>query len=162
LAAGRLTPRWSGRLEDKVPSSSSNARISSHLLSRLAANFPEDSFKVSKEAAPIVVVPAVHPEVGNVEIHDDGNELTVVLGNFTHSHFANYDDGIDDAERAKRIADALIDFLKDLFADRIELYGSHKTGGGARLLSRGPRGVISRTFFGGPSYVWSGPLRNDS
>lgn len=132
--------------------------ISSHLLPKLAAHFPASSFRVSEAMPPVVVFPAVHPEVGNVEIHDDGDELTVVVGNFTHSHFANYDEGIDDAERAERVVDALVEFLNDLFADQIELYGSREGGGGARRLSRGPRGAISRTFFGGQSYVWSGPL----
>ena len=132
--------------------------ISPQLLRKLAAIFSAGSFRVSETLQPVVVFPAIHPDVGDIEIHDEGDELTVVVGNFTHSHFANYDEGIDEAERAKRIVDALVEFLNELFADQVELYGSHKGGGGARRLSRGPRGVISRTFFGGPSFVWSGPL----
>jgi hypothetical protein len=132
--------------------------ITSHLLPKLAATFRAGSFRVSEGSQPVAVFPAVHPDVGDVEIHDDGNELTVVVGKFTHSHFANYDEGIDDAERATRVVDALVEFLNDLFGDRIELYGSHESGGGTRHLSHGPRGVISRTFLRGQSYVWSGPL----
>jgi hypothetical protein len=59
--------------------------ISLHFLPKLVATFKAESFRVSKDSSPVVVFPAVHPDVGDVEIHDDGDKLTVVIGNFTHS-----------------------------------------------------------------------------
>jgi len=135
--------------------------ISSQLLPRLAVSFAGKALRLDPGGAPVAVFASIHPEVGNVEIFDDGDELTVVLGRFTHSHFANYDEGIDEAERGKRITEALVEFLNDLFEDRIELYGNHNGAGGARRLERGQRGLLSKAIFGGESYVWSGPLKND-
>jgi hypothetical protein len=51
--------------------------------------------------------------------------------------------------------------LEDLFADRIEMYGSHRGGGGSRRISAEPRGVLSKALFGRKTYVWSGPTSND-
>jgi len=131
--------------------------ITSYLVPKLPATFRAGSFRISEASPPVVVFHAIHPAVGDVVVHDDGDEVTVECGNFTHTHFANYDDGIDNAERAKRIADAVLGFLRDLFADQIELYGSHKSGGGWRRVSRGPLERESTSLFGGQSYVWSGP-----
>jgi hypothetical protein len=103
-----------------------------------------------EEAA--VVFLAAHRDVGDIEIQDDGNELTVTVGKFTHTHFANYDEGISDSERAERIVNDLVAFLEDVFADRVEFFGSHRTGGGFR-----PRGAES----GSDLYVWSGPIADD-
>jgi hypothetical protein len=55
-----------------MSSVTSVARVSSHR-PKLAADFRDGT----------VVFPAAHPEVGDVEFHNDGDELTVVLGNFT-------------------------------------------------------------------------------
>jgi len=137
------------------------ASLAAQILPLLESRFPGRNLRASVGAAPFAVFPAVHPDVGSIEIHDDGDELTVVVGKFTHSHFGNYDEGISEQERATRIGDALVGFFNDLFADRIEMYGSQKGGGGARLRERGERGILSRAFFGPRSYVWSGPLGDD-
>ncbi len=70
--------------------------------------------------------PAVHPAVGNLEIYDDGNELTLVAGNFTHGHFSNYDENLSVDQKESAIVDAVVSFLEDLFADRVVLWG-HKS-----------------------------------
>ncbi|MDP9140467.1 MAG: hypothetical protein M3O62_06720 [Pseudomonadota bacterium] len=100
--------------------------------------------------------------MGDIEIYDDGDELTVVVGNFTHSHFGNYDQGISESERDTRISQALVGFLDALFADRIEMYGSHLGGGGTKVRDGRSRGLASRALFGSKTYVWSGPLGNDA
>jgi len=113
-------------------------------------------------AAPFAIFPAVHPDVGDIEIYDDGDELTVVVGKFTHRHFSNYDQGVSQVERACRIGNDLAVFLSDLFADRIEMYGSHLGGGGTRLRDGRSRGLASKVVFGSKTYVWSGPVRHDA
>ena len=117
--------------------------------------------RTSLGESPFAVFPAAHPDVGDIAISDEGDEVTVALGNFTHCHFANYDQGIDDAARVRRIGESQVEFLEDLFADRIEMYGSHRGGGGSRRISAEPRGVLSKALFGRKTYVWSGPTSND-
>jgi hypothetical protein len=92
---------------------------------------------------PLVVFPAAHPEVGDAEIHDNGADIIVSIGKFTHEHFPTCDD--------------VIAFLDQLFADRIELFGTGRRGGW-RARGAKPRGKIAKFLFGRRTYVWSGPL----
>ncbi|HEX8200728.1 MAG TPA: hypothetical protein VF590_09590, partial [Isosphaeraceae bacterium] len=103
-----------------------------------------------------VVFPAVHPEVGDIEIYDDEVELTVVAGNFTHGHFSCYDESLSKEQVEETIVDDVVAFLRELFADRIVLWGAHRAVGG--WYRRGtdpwsPSGVRRER-----EYVWSGPL----
>jgi hypothetical protein len=118
--------------------------------------------QVRTGASPFVVFPAIHPEVGDIELCDDGDELTVYVGKFTHAHFDNHDQGISDTERAERICHSVLSFLDDIFADRIEMYGSHLGGGGTRLRAGQTRGTLSKMSFGSKTHVWSGPIPHDA
>src|SRR4051794_22452878 len=106
------------------------AMITPVLMPKLLHQFPGRGLRVDSPPGPCAVFPAVHPEVGDIEIYDDGNELTVVAGNFTHGHFSNYDDSLSDDQKADAIVEAVLDFLENLFADRFILWGSRKEGGG--------------------------------
>ena len=134
--------------------------ISDVLLPLLTERFPGRFTMAEPGVGPCVTFPAKHPEVGDVEIHDDGDEITLIAGNFTHGHFSNYDD-IPLEEKEKEIAVDVVDFLTKLFADEVLLFGSYKSGGGWRVGSDGSRGFLSTAVFGHKSYVWSGPLGTD-
>ena len=136
--------------------------LESHVLPLLESRFSGGRMQSRPGEAPFAVFPALHADVGDIEIFDEGDELTVVVGKFTHSHFGNYDKETSESERAARVCESLMEFLTDLFADRIEMYGSHLGGGGTRRRDRGKRGVISNVFFGSKTYVWSGPVRHDA
>jgi len=129
--------------------------ISDFLIPKLRQRFPNHRIKVGVPPEPCAVFPAIHPEVGDVVISDDGYELTLEAGNFTHSHFSNYDESLSETQRAECIAEDVAQFLDELFADRVILWGSHHGSGGWY-----PRGTEpSRVFSGhGELYVWSGPL----
>jgi len=99
------------------------------------------------------VFPAIHPQVGEIQIHDDGDEITLVAGNFTHGHFSSYDESLSREQKAEQIAGSVVDFLEELFADRIILWGSHRGGGGWK-----PVGENSGWEADEKLYVWSGPL----
>lgn len=135
-----------------------SGRLAELLVSKLQTRFADRSMKLGGEGDSLVVFPAAHPEVGAVEIYGDEDELTVVLGRFTHTHFGNFDEGLTEPERSERIAHDVEEFLADLFADKIELYGSHLGGGGWRSVDEKPRGFVSRLILGGKTYVWSGPV----
>jgi hypothetical protein len=97
--------------------------------------------------------PAAHPEVGTIEIAEDGPEVIVYLGNFTHSHFANYDKSLSPEQAAEKITADIVALLDDIFADKVVFWGSHRGGGG--YFMRGAQSPHSR----GQQYVWSGPIR---
>lgn len=123
------------------------------LIPKLRRRFPDRQMRLGTPPSPCVVFPAIHPEVGDVEIYDDGDELTLVAGKFTHGHFSNYDDALSNQEKAEQITDSVILFLDELFADRIVLWGSHEGSGGWYK-----RGESSSFQQGARGYVWSGPL----
>jgi hypothetical protein len=128
--------------------------IAERLIAKLKSRFPHRPMRLGGDESAAVTFVAAHTDFGDIEIHDDGHELTVVFGRFTHSHVGNYDEGINESERAERIADQCVCLLDDVFAERVEFFGSHQEGGGF-----GPRGEIRR-YVGpkGPLFVWSGPL----
>lgn len=126
--------------------------ISEVLIPKLHERFSERGLCITKPPA-CAVFPAIHPAVGDIEIFDDGDELTVVAGNFTHSHFSNYDDKLSEEEKAERIADDVVKFLEEMFADQIVMWGSHLGCGGWHR--RGRKSFWQKVI---RQYVWSGPL----
>jgi hypothetical protein len=140
------------------------------LIPRLLDRFPGRGLRTGSltgapsPRSPCAVFPAVHPEVGDIQIFDDGDELTVVAGNFTHGHFECYDINTKDPARSEQIVANIVAFLEDLFSDRMVLWGSHKGSGG--WYARGDREGTElvdefRDATGGGRprlYVWSGPL----
>lgn len=104
--------------------------LSALLLPTLHERFPNRGLREGDTPGVCAVFPAIHPDVGDIQIYDDGDELTVVAGNFTHGHFSNYDESRGVEEKELQIVDAVADFLEDLFADRIVLWGSQRGSGG--------------------------------
>lgn len=111
------------------------------------------------ESGGIITIPPVHPEFGALEVLDDEDELTVHCGRFTHVHLSNYDEGISREERHRRIVARFVEFLRNVFADQYEFWGSHRGGGGCRL--RGTQGLVSRVLIGEAAFTWSGPIKCD-
>src|SRR5690348_4721832 len=128
--------------------------LSFRLLSRLRTSFPDLTLRVGESPDPVVVVEAIHPDVGNVEIYDNGEELTIGLGNFTHVH-------VGLGESKDRIVELAIALLTDLFSDDLVLWGSHSGPGG--YCRKGQMSSFAKMLSkGGTRYVWSGPLRDRS
>jgi hypothetical protein len=101
------------------------------------------------------VFAAVHPDVGDVQIFDDGSEVTLVAGNFTHGHFSDFrSNSAEEAEN--KVVDDVVDFLERLFTDQVVMWGSQPGGGGWHR--RGKLDSDSPFPPSGPLYVWSGPL----
>ncbi len=125
------------------------------LIPKLQQRFPERGLEVTVAPETCAVFPAIHPEVGNLVISDEGYEVTLEAGNFTHSHFSNYDESLSEDQKAERIAEDVTQFLEELFADRIVFWGSHSVSGGWF-----PRGEQPSPLFRahGKLFVWSGPL----
>jgi hypothetical protein len=125
------------------------------LIPLVEARFP-GRYTISEPGVqPCVTFPAKHSDVGDVEIHDDGDEITLIAGNFTHGHFSNYDD-IPQKEKEKEIAEDVVDFLSRLFADQVVLWGSHKGGGGWRVILDDNDDSLTHH----KEFVWSGPRKS--
>lgn len=135
--------------------------LGDRLIAMLHSQLPHQPMNVGGAAGVVLVFPALHPDVGDIEVHENGDELIVMVGNFTHTHFQNYDQGLSNAERAERIAEDVAAFLKEVFSDRIEFFGSHTGAGGWRKRKPKERGILSKVVFGSKTYVWSGPVAND-
>ena len=87
--------------------------------------------------------------------------MIVCIDDLTHGHFAEYEE-LPEAERERRIVDAVVGFLDALFADRVAVWGQANLGGGWYRLDAGETGGrIDLGGFGGqpgaPEFLWSGP-----
>lgn len=125
--------------------------IADTLLPLLQNRFPGQGIIGGNHSEPCITFPAKHAEVGDIQIYDDGDEITLVVGKFTHGHFSNYDD-IPEGEKERIIAEDVADFLEKLFTDQVVLWGSHQGGGGWRVLEADTPKKAGRN-----EYVWSGP-----
>ena len=101
------------------------------------------------------VFDARHPDVGDVVIEDDGEELIVSVGSITHGHFGSYDDGLSMHQHEAVIADQLLGFLEDLFADKVLLFKATWGGGWALVEDVSEKKLLSPTR---QWFKWSGPI----
>jgi hypothetical protein len=134
-----------------------NSMLRDVILSALNAQFGETAFAVG--SAPIIAVfPAVCPEVGEVQVREHGNEAVVNVGTRHHAHCGGYVTGAPLApdERADAITDEVLEFLKDLFNDRILMWErpDGRVGGWARITGK----QVGPTDLEGRRWLWSGPL----
>lgn len=146
--------------------SSRNFMLSQVVTSYLQERMPERIVVLdpTEERRPFIQIKPDDPEFDDIELYDDGDEVTIVFGRFTHSHFSNYDD-IPVIDKEAQIAEDVYDILRDTFDDEVEFWGAHQGSGGyqtvdndmskkpgfiGRLLNR----RASRTY-----YRWSGDTR---
>ncbi len=133
--------------------------IFDHLIPQLQEHFGNRNFTIDASKNQIIF-PAAHPAVGDLDIRDDGDEITIIAGKFTHGHFSSYDGRLSEDEQQKRIAEDVITFLKKVFADQIVFWGSHQGSGGWYRRGQPPEwaktGLLKKTE---EEFVWSGPLQ---
>lgn len=111
--------------------------------------------RVSASPDPAVVFPAACTEVGDLQIYDDGDEATVVIGNVTHHHPNPYDPTMSPRERAEWVTQEVVAFLRALFDDRVLLW-SHNQGKGGGGWMQPYEGVIpNEAPRGADMCVWS-------
>jgi hypothetical protein len=127
------------------------------LVPELNRRFPDRGLLMVDGEYPHLRFPAIHPEVGDIEIYDsDGDELTVWYGNFTHCHYGG-NHAVTSPETIREAVDAVIADLDALFSDRLRMWGSHEGAGG---IEREGRGEFSHDHPDKPHYVWSGPIND--
>lgn len=125
--------------------------LSQLLLPILSTRYSDRGLVAGESPNPCATFPGIHEGIRQVAIYEDGDELILCIDDLTHSHIADYTDGLSEAERAVRVVGLLVEFLDALFADQIVVWGQHAVGGGwyRRDLREAGRGETE--------YVWSGP-----
>src|SRR6478609_2869103 len=73
---------------------------------------------------PVVVFSALHREVGDVSVHDAGDDATIHIGSITHGHISAYPKAATEQEQFEQVTEEVVDFLRDLFSDRVVLHCS--------------------------------------
>jgi hypothetical protein len=128
--------------------------LSAHLLPRLKEAFPGQHIVFGAPPDPVATIRCIHPDVGDVSITDDGDEITLHLGIFTHTHI-----GLGEKSQDK-VADSVIALLTDLFNDNLVLWRSPTDGAGGFYNRNDKPSAIARWLrSGGIRVAWSGPLR---
>jgi hypothetical protein len=104
-------------------------RLSEKLIPRLLARFPNRGLRVHEGTQPAASFPAAHPEVGDLRIDDDDDELTISVGELTHGHFTPKDYQLPSQEKEEDLIERVLEFLDQVFDDRIEFWTEGKAGG---------------------------------
>jgi hypothetical protein len=127
--------------------------ISEKLIPRLRARFPDRALRVHDGTQPAASFPAAHPEVGDLRIDDDGDELTITVGELTHGHFSPRDYETPSEKKEEEVIERVVKFLDEVFADEIEFWTADGAGG---WHPRGKEPSARRPHM--RRFVWSGPV----
>ena len=127
----------------------------------LQNQFDSDTMQLDPTGRPFAIFPFICPDFGDIELFDDGHEVTVVVGKFTHSHFPPFIQEAPAQGQSAKIAKSVVEFLEALFADQIVLYGSHRGGGGYIYRETMTQDQGTEDEGGEEYFVWSGPVKND-
>jgi hypothetical protein len=127
--------------------------LSEKLVPRLLARFPDRGLRVHEGTQPAASFPAAHPEVGDLLIDDDEDELTVTVGELTHGHFTPKDYRLPSQEKEEDLIERMMEFLDQVFNDQIEFWADGKSGGWHARDGEPIGHWPNRRRF-----VWSGPI----
>jgi hypothetical protein len=131
------------------------------LVPLLVERFKERGLLLGKPPDPIAVFPGIHPEVGEIRISDSGTSADLAVGNIVYDHFFNpYDQERGTDKAVEGIANDVVRFLEELFADRLLMWRSvdGRTRGWRERGEAGhsaPLVIDDREYL---VYLWSGPL----
>lgn len=143
------------------------------LISELKKRFPTRSYQEGSSPETIAVFPAAHPDIGDVTISDDKDEIIIEVGKISHGHFACYDSSLSVSQRENLITRDVINFLEDLFSDRVLLWASESGAGGWKRMKnptdikrisewKGFKELLESGVIqdDGRYFLWSGPVEN--
>jgi hypothetical protein len=125
----------------------------------LASEAPHVTFTLEHDGAdavPDLVIRSPSAEVDSLRVCDEGEELTVFIGSFTHSHWGCSDESLSEPARQDEIVRCVKEYLIDVLEDRVVFFG-YGAGGGSQPANV-PRSFWSRLFLGRKSFRWSGPV----
>jgi hypothetical protein len=129
--------------------------IHEKLVPALKQQYADVEVRYGSPPDPIAVFPAAHPSVGDLSIWDDGEEVTVSIGEITHGHFDGYNAPSPD-KAEDWIVENVLSFLEEMFADRYLLWKSREGGSGG-WVHVDYAGESFRPKSWVDTFVWSGP-----
>lgn len=136
--------------------------LKSVLTSELKSHFPNidfescgEGFKSSDKDDVIATFLPIHQSWKPIVICDDGDEVTVFFGDFTHKHYGYYGEKTDPEVKALSVAVDVIEDMNLVFEDKLEFF---KFGGGGGCRTSGTQGKLSKILFGRNGVVWSGSI----
>jgi hypothetical protein len=101
----------------------------------------------------VVRIPATAPEVGDLEVVDDGDEYTMYVSRHTHTHFMP---ALNEAPtRAAQEAEALeqvVEYLTSIVKDEVVIWSEARGSGGTFGVKVKPNWLSS----GAQAWLWSG------
>jgi hypothetical protein len=103
----------------------------------------------------IATFAAAHPDFGGLVILDDGDEATVAVGRLTHTHFGPVGDVSVTEDVEMIILQPVVEFLGDLFADRLLVWCVP----GKRAGYQSVNNPVEHLPKDAMMFVWSGPWR---
>jgi hypothetical protein len=127
--------------------------LSEKLIARLSACFPNRRLRLHPGKQPVASFPASHPEVGDLYIDDDGDELTISVGRLTHAHFSPTTYQAPSQKNDDEVIERVIAFLNEAFNDQIEFWAADRMGG---WHPRGEKPLVQQPNM--RRFVWSGPV----
>jgi hypothetical protein len=131
--------------------------IRSELLNALRERFPERVFREGDTGTEIATFQAAHPGFGDLVIHDDGYEATIVFGTLMHTHVDAHYSRHAALGHERAVVEEVLDLLDDLFADRIVVWCVPEKSGGY-YHAGGDSDHVPREA---KVFVWSGPFRSE-
>jgi hypothetical protein len=107
---------------------------------------------------PELVIPAQHPETGELHVWLDGDEVTVGIGEYFHTHFSIYDYSSDiRRDNEKEAAGKAVRFIQDVLADRVVFHVFSRSTGSYYRTSHNPPSLKP----GDREFIWSGPFERE-
>ena len=111
--------------------------ISDYLIPAIKKRFPNQPFDFNKSPELAFAIQSPCNEFGELALSDDGDEVTLFLGNSTHTHIGCYEGNLSQVEQEQRISSEVIAFLEALFDDRVVVWHGIGGIGGCRRLEIG-------------------------
>ena len=101
-----------------------------------------------------LIIPAKNQKTGELHIWLDGDEITIGVGQFFHTHFDTFSNFATLTEREKDASRQANQFIQDMLADKIVIYVSEKWAGCYPIGSN--REILTKP--GDKKMVWSGTI----
>ena len=104
-----------------------------------------------------LVIPAAHPDVGELRVYDDGDELTICLGPH-HRHVPSFHEGPLEGAKLDEAVESAVQDIEDVLEHRTILRVTRRNG---QITSTSTYPIdhdgVSPTTDADKEYVWKGP-----
>ncbi len=133
--------------------------ITDLLIPALQTAFPNTNMRTGAPPDPIAIFPAACAELGDVQICDDGDEVTIIFENLTHHHVNPYNAKMSPAQRTEWVTQETVNILRGLFDDRIFIWSSKRGHGESGWIQDFDGTIPDNLPNDAKMFVWSKQLK---